>query len=94
MLRPSITKQFAQMLGYVGCARGGALDPATQGFQFGHQMHQRPGGKDCWDGASLSTTEVARALSLSASARTSPDVNVVGSRLAIVRSFLVMPVCL
>jgi hypothetical protein len=42
---PSINKQFAEMLGRVGCTRRGALDLTTQGLQFGHQVHQRSGGE-------------------------------------------------
>jgi hypothetical protein len=45
-MRPSITKKFAEMVSQVGCARRGALYLAAQGLQFGHQVHQRPGGKD------------------------------------------------
>jgi hypothetical protein len=92
MMCPSIIKQFAEMLGQIAWARRGALDPTTQGFQFGHQVQQRPAARipsDCWDGVSRSTTEVERALSLSARACTSADVNVIGSRLAMMRSFLV-----
>jgi hypothetical protein len=46
MVRPSITKQFAEMQGYVGCARRGALDLTAKSLQFGHQVHERPGGED------------------------------------------------
>ena len=46
MMRPSIKKQFAEMVGHVGCARRGALDLTTQRLQFGHQVYQRPRGKD------------------------------------------------
>jgi hypothetical protein len=45
-MRPSIIKKFAEMASHVGCARRSALDLATQGLQFGHQVRQRPGGKD------------------------------------------------
>ena len=43
---PSITEQFAEMLGNVGCARRGTFDFTTHGLQFGNQMHQCPGSKD------------------------------------------------
>jgi hypothetical protein len=79
MMRPSIKKQFAEMVGHVGCARRGALDLTTQRLQFGHQVYHCPAARipsDCWDGASSSITEVTRALSLSARACTSADVNV------------------
>jgi hypothetical protein len=46
MMRPLIIKQLAEMLGHVRCARRDALDLAAQGLQFGHQVHQSPGGKD------------------------------------------------
>jgi len=46
IMRPSITKQFAEMVSHVGCAQRGALDLTTQRLQFFHQVHQRPGGKD------------------------------------------------
>jgi hypothetical protein len=44
---------------------------------------------DCWDGLSYSISDVARGLSLSARARTSADVNVMGSRLP---SMLIHPI--
>src|SRR5206468_772172 len=44
--RPSMTKQFAEMVGHVRCARCDAFDFTTQSLQFGHQMRQRPGGKE------------------------------------------------
>jgi hypothetical protein len=46
MMRPSIKKQFAEMVGHVGCARRGALDLTTQRLQFGHQVYHCPRGKD------------------------------------------------
>jgi hypothetical protein len=46
IVRPPINKQFAEMLGHRRCARRGALDLTAQGLQFGHQVQQRPGGKD------------------------------------------------
>ena len=46
IVRPSIAEQFAAVVGHVGCARRGALDPTTQDLQFGHQVYQCPGGKN------------------------------------------------
>jgi len=43
---PRYAGVFATTPSGLGRARRGALDLTTQGLQFGHQVHQRPGGKD------------------------------------------------
>jgi hypothetical protein len=65
-------------------------------LHFSDQVHQRCGGKDS---VRLLGRRVmqhhrggASSLNLSASACTSADVNVIGSRLAMMRSFFVTPV--